>query len=51
MSGPLPFATAVNRTDVAGDIDDHFAPVSGSTLAFSPLTPCRVADTQERKLP
>ena len=37
---------ASNTTDVVLDIDGYFAPVSGSTLAFYPLTPCRVADTR-----
>src|SRR5271166_6689287 len=35
-----------NTTDVVLDVDGYFAPVSGSTLAFYPLTPCRVADTR-----
>ncbi len=37
---------AYNTTDLVLDIDGYFAPVSGSTLAFYPLTPCRVADTR-----
>ena len=35
-----------DTTDLILDIDGYFAPVSGSTLAFYPLTPCRVADTR-----
>ena len=35
-----------NTSDVVLDIDGYFAPVSGSTLAFYALTPCRVADTR-----
>src|SRR5271165_6041016 len=35
-----------NTSDVVLDIDGYFAPVSGSTLAFYPLAPCRVADTR-----
>jgi hypothetical protein len=35
-----------NTTDVVLDIDGYFAPVSNSTLAFYPLTPCRVVDTR-----
>ncbi len=35
-----------NTADVVLDIDGHFAPVSGSTLAFYALPPCRVADTR-----
>ena len=35
-----------NTTNVILDIDGYFAPVSGSTLAFYPLPPCRVADTR-----
>ncbi len=35
-----------NKTDLVLDIDGYFAAASGSTLAFYPLTPCRVADTR-----
>ena len=35
-----------NTTDVVLDIDGYFEPTSGSTLAFYPLMPCRVADTR-----
>ena len=38
---------ATNTTDVVLDIDGYFAPTSNSTLAFYPLTPCRVADTRK----
>src|ERR1019366_10202879 len=34
-----------NTTNVVIDIDGYFAPASGSTLAFYPVTPCRVLDT------
>ncbi len=37
---------ASNTTDVVLDIDGYFAPPGGSTLAFYPLTPCRVLDTR-----
>jgi hypothetical protein len=37
---------AMNATNVILDINGYFAPVSGSTLAFYPLAPCRVADTR-----
>src|SRR5271157_1521313 len=38
-----------NTTNVVLDIDGYFAPpVSNSTLAFYPLTPCRVADTRNK---
>ena len=40
-----------DTSDVALDIDGYFAPVSGSTLAFYPLTPCRVADTRSPNFP
>jgi uncharacterized repeat protein (TIGR03803 family) len=40
-----------DTTNVALDIDGYFAPVSGSTLAFYPLTPCRVADTRYSTYP
>ncbi len=35
-----------NTTNVILDINGYFAPPSGSTLAFYPLPPCRVADTR-----
>src|ERR1039458_3626412 len=35
-----------NTTNVILDINGYFAPPSGSTLAFYPLTPCRVLDTR-----
>ncbi len=37
---------ASDTTDVVLDIDGYFEPVSGSTLAFYPLAPCRVVDTR-----
>jgi uncharacterized repeat protein (TIGR03803 family) len=37
---------ASNTTDLVLDIDGYFAQASLSTLAFYPLTPCRVADTR-----
>jgi YVTN family beta-propeller protein len=40
-----------NTTNVVIDIDGYFAPVSLSTLAFYPLTPCRVADTRDTTKP
>ena len=38
---------ATNTTNVILDINGYFAPPSGSTLAFYPLPPCRVADTRK----
>src|SRR5271166_4301636 len=35
-----------DTTDMILDIDGYFEPPGGSTLAFYPLTPCRVADTR-----
>lgn len=35
-----------DTTNVILDINGYFAPVGQSTLAFYPLTPCRVADTR-----
>ncbi len=35
-----------DTTDLVLDIDGYFAPVSNSTLAFYPLSPCRIADTR-----
>jgi uncharacterized repeat protein (TIGR03803 family) len=40
-----------NTTNVILDINGYFAPVSGSTLAFYPLPPCRVADTRHSTYP
>jgi uncharacterized repeat protein (TIGR03803 family) len=40
-----------NTTNVVIDIDGYFAPASGSTLAFYPMTPCRVADTRKSTFP
>ncbi|HWU37189.1 MAG TPA: YncE family protein, partial [Candidatus Acidoferrum sp.] len=37
---------ASNTTNVLLDINGYFTAVSKSTLAFYPLTPCRVADTR-----
>jgi YVTN family beta-propeller protein len=37
---------ATQTTNVIVDVNGYFAPVSGSTLAFYPLAPCRVADTR-----
>ncbi len=42
---------ASNTTNVVVDVNGYFAPVSGSTLAFYPLTPCRVADTRHSGYP
>ena len=45
---------SVYVTDTANvvlDIDGYFAPVTGSTLAFYPLAPCRVADTRKSNFP
>src|ERR1022692_3728065 len=42
---------AASTTNVIVDVNGYFAPVSGSTLAFYPLTPCRVADTRHSGYP
>jgi hypothetical protein len=42
---------ATQTTNVVLDIAGYFAPVSGSTLAFYPLPPCRVADTRHSGYP
>ncbi len=42
---------ATNTTNVIVDINGYFAPVSSSTLAFYPLTPCRIADTRKSNFP
>ena len=40
-----------NTTNVVIDIDGYFAPASSSTLAFYPMTPCRIADTRKETFP
>ncbi len=40
-----------DTTNVILDINGYFAPVSGSTLEFYPLPPCRVADTRQSSFP
>jgi uncharacterized repeat protein (TIGR02543 family) len=40
-----------NTTNVVLDINGYFAAASGSTLAFYPLPPCRVADTRHSTYP
>ncbi|MGA3054006.1 MAG: hypothetical protein ABSD63_07345 [Candidatus Korobacteraceae bacterium] len=42
---------ATDTTNVIVDVNGYFAPVSGSTLAFYPLPPCRVADTRHSGYP
>src|SRR5664280_840402 len=42
---------AASTTNVIVDVNGYFAPVSGSTLAFYPLTPCSVADTRKSTYP
>ena len=40
-----------NTSNIVLDINGYFEPVSGSTLAFYPLTPCRIADTRNSTYP
>jgi uncharacterized repeat protein (TIGR03803 family) len=40
-----------DTTDVIVDVNGYFAPPTGSTLAFYPLAPCRVADTRNGTFP
>ena len=42
---------ATDTTNVILDVNGYFAPISGSTLAFYPLPPCRVADTRHSGYP
>jgi uncharacterized repeat protein (TIGR03803 family) len=42
---------ATDTTDVIVDVNGYFTPPTGSTLAFYPLTPCRVADTRNNTFP
>src|ERR1019366_7259883 len=51
MSGLRRLVYASNTTNVIVDGNGYFAPTSGSTLAFYPLTPCRVADTRHTGYP
>ncbi len=45
-SGEAISVYATNTTDVILDIDGYFVAATSATLAFFPLTPCRVADTR-----
>jgi Putative Ig domain len=45
-SGEAISVYATQTTDVVLDIDGYFVPATSATLAFFPLTPCRVADTR-----
>jgi hypothetical protein len=40
-----------DKTDVILDIDGYFVSATSTTLAFFPLTPCRVADTRGNQGP
>jgi uncharacterized repeat protein (TIGR03803 family) len=40
-----------DTTNVIVDVNGYFAPVTGSTLAFYTLKPCRVADTRNSTFP
>jgi uncharacterized repeat protein (TIGR02543 family) len=40
-----------NTTNLVLDIDGYFEPANGSTLAYYPLKPCRVADTRNANGP
>ena len=40
-----------NTTNVVLDINGYFIPSSSSTLAFYPVTPCRVVDTRNANGP
>ena len=43
---------ATNNTDLVLDVDGYFVPATTpSTLAFYPVTPCRVADTRNPNAP
>ena len=42
---------ATDTTNVIVDVNGYFTPPTGSTLAFYPLTPCRVADTRKSGYP
>ena len=48
-SGGAVSVFVTDTTNVILDIAGYFAPVSSSTLAFYPITPCRVADTRNGK--
>ena len=40
-----------DTTNVLLDVNGYFAPFTGSTQAFYPLPPCRVADTRQSNFP
>ena len=40
---------ASDTANVVLDIDGYFAPAGDSTLAFYPLTPCRLVDTRNAR--
>jgi hypothetical protein len=40
------FASAATSTNVILDIDGYFVPSTSSSLAFYPITPCRLVDTR-----
>ena len=40
-----------DTTNVIVDVNGYFTPITGSTLAFYPLAPCRVADTRKSNFP
>ena len=42
---------ATDTTNVIVDVNGYFTPPTGSTLAFYPLPPCRVADTRKSNFP
>ena len=42
---------ATDTTNVIVDVNGYFTPPTGSTLAFYPLPPCRVADTRNSTYP
>ena len=42
---------ATDTTNVILDVNGYFTPASGSTLAFYPLPPCRIADTRHDTYP
>ena len=44
-------AYASDTTDLLLDVNGYFIPAGSSTLAFFPLTPCRVADTRNSNEP
>lgn len=50
-SGGIVSVNTTGDTNLLIDVNGYFAPAGGSTLAFYPITPCRIADTRGANAP